>query len=225
MEQYKEQIQAAFIKEVCKKGYRVELKHDKGQLMDFYKDNIYLGSLMLNERFRFPEDIVFQNEIHEIMDMYEKTKAMYKQYARAMPLFSQDLPNYRVLSECGMVLLAVKMRQSGSLEFVTWNYDYDQKGVNQGNYFEDNFEAAKKDYAIRSGLMPGYQVFNKDELKMIYQSCVFRGQYDGNITWNEEMGLRKLMEKIEDGLPELQDKMLDAVHQPDMEATMDCGRE
>ena len=39
-------------------------------------------------------------------------------------------------------------------QFVTWIWDYDRTGVSHGHYYEDDFQSAKQDFAVRSGLIP-----------------------------------------------------------------------
>ena len=60
--------------------------------------------------------------------------------------------SYKVLAEFNGVLLAGHPSSCG-VQFVTWEWGYDHTGVYQGHYTAHHYEHAKRDFAIRSGLL------------------------------------------------------------------------
>ena len=63
--------------------------------------------------------------------------------------------DFRLLADFGGAVLAGQERENGQgYQFVTWIWDYDRTGVSHGHYYEDNFQSAKQDFAVRSGLTP-----------------------------------------------------------------------
>ena len=62
--------------------------------------------------------------------------------------------DFRLLADFGGAVLAGQERENGQgYQFVTWIWDYDRTGVSHGHYYEDDFQSAKQDFAVRSGLM------------------------------------------------------------------------
>ena len=49
--------------------------------------------------------------------------------------------------------------------------DYDRTGVVHGHYFMENYDAAKQDFATRSGLIQTEQLFSPEQLTEIYRCC------------------------------------------------------
>lgn len=63
--------------------------------------------------------------------------------------------DFRLLADFGGAVLAGQERENGQgYQFVTWIWDYDRTGVSHGHYYEDDFQSAKQDFAVRSGLFP-----------------------------------------------------------------------
>ena len=75
-------------------------------------------------------------------------------------------------------------------------------GLYQGHYYETNYEGAKLDFAVRAGLIREEQLFSVEELTALRDACIYRGQNDYEITYDEEKALSAVMEKVEDNLPE-----------------------
>jgi len=132
----------------------------------------------------------------------KQDKEMYQLYEKGLPLLIRGMTEFHLLSEYGDTLLAAKQHNNGKLKFVTWEYDYDRSGVHYGNYFGNNYEAAKMDFTVRSGLMGRNRVLTGGELAVLYDSCVYRGRNDDSITCDDERKLRSVMEMLEDILPE-----------------------
>ena len=61
---------------------------------------------------------------------------------------------FHLLADFGGAVLAGQERENGQgYQFVTWIWDYDHAGVSHGHYYEDDFQGAKQDFAVRSGLI------------------------------------------------------------------------
>ena len=79
--------------------------------------------------------------------------------------------DFRLLADFGGAVLAGQERENGQgYQFVTWIWDYDRTGVSHGHYYEDNFQSAKQDFAVRSGLIPRAQLFSPEELTELYRA-------------------------------------------------------
>ena len=55
--------------------------------------------------------------------------------------------DYRILADFGDAVLAGHPTERG-VQFVTWEWDFDRKGVHHGHYFQGDYEAAKRDFIV-----------------------------------------------------------------------------
>ena len=118
------------------------------------------------------------------------------EYVEAMEntllLRARGLDNkFHLLADFGGAVLAGRERGTGrGYEFVTWIWDYERVGVSHGHYYEDDFAGAKRDFAVRSGLIPKASLFSNEELTEIYRATDHLLAEDSNILmtasfWNE----------------------------------------
>lgn len=78
---------------------------------------------------------------------------------------------FHLLADFGGAVLAGRERAAGQgYEFVTWIWDYEKVGVSHGHYYEDDFAGAKRDFAVRSGLISNASLFSKEELTELYRA-------------------------------------------------------
>lgn len=180
-------VQEGMEKNVCMIAYqgRVEVcKFEKDGAMRFYQANP-----LVKER----------KELHRLLLSMKEARDLYE---NAKPLEGVGVRGFRLISEFGGSLLAAKMDVEGEVQFNTWDYTYDRQGVTMGHYYGVNYEGAKRDFAARSGLVPGNLLFTKEELAVLYAACVFQGKNDETLGYQEERRIWDVMEKVADGLPE-----------------------
>ena len=84
---------------------------------------------------------------------------------------------YKVLADFGDAVLAGQLGKKGA-RFVTWEWDFDREGVHHGHYFQDDYEAAKRDFTVRSGLVPKDALFEPEQLAEIYRALAFVREQD-----------------------------------------------
>lgn len=77
---------------------------------------------------------------------------------------------YHSLAEFNGTVLAGRLTKKGA-KFVTWDWDFNHAGLNHGHYYEGNYVGAKRDFAIRAGLIPDEHQFTTEQLLEIYQQC------------------------------------------------------
>lgn len=83
--------------------------------------------------------------------------------------------SYRLISEFNGTVLAAKESRYG-VEFATWEWVNDHSSLWQGHYFgpgsgAKGYLAAKRDFAVRSGLLEQDQLFSDEQLSEIYR-CI-----------------------------------------------------
>ena len=70
---------------------------------------------------------------------------------------------FKVLADFGDAVLAGRSCKTGA-KFVTWEWDFDRQGVHAGHYFMENYETAKKDFAVRAGLVESQRLFSDEQI-------------------------------------------------------------
>ena len=108
--------------------------------------------------------------------------------------------DYRVLADFGSAVLAGHPTERG-VQFVTWEWDFDRKGVHHGHYFQGDYEAAKRDFTVRSGLVPKDALFEPEQLAEIYRALRFVREQDESLSFGRDRELVELMDQVGGLLP------------------------
>ena len=120
--------------------------------------------------------------------------------------------DYRILADFGDTVLAGTPSKYG-VQFVTWEWDFDRKGVHHGHYFQDDYEAAKRDFIVRSGLVQKDALFEPEQLAEIYRALRFVREQDESLSFGRDQELAELMEQVGKSLPEAALRQRDAPEQ------------
>ena len=148
-------------------------------------------------------------------EVYEYVEAM-----QGTPILHASGLNeeFHLLADFGGAVLAGRERENGQgYQFVTWTWDYGRRGVSHGHYYEGDFQSAKQDFAVRSGLISKTQLFSPEQLTELYRATDFLLE-EGPAP--EEKHLRAIQEartKIEYVVPDLQERLEQRQeHEPQM---------
>ena len=126
---------------------------------------------------------------------------------QAPPLQAQSLTgDYRLLADFNGAVLAAHPTRLG-VQFVTWDWSFDHTGLNQGNYFQENYAGAKQDFAIRAGLISKQQIFNQEQLIEIYRCCSDTLDAGFDLTAEQEKCIRGIQEQIAIAAPDALDRI------------------
>ena len=109
--------------------------------------------------------------------------------------------DYRILADFGDAVLAGHPTERG-VQFVTWEWDWDRKGVYHGHYFQNGYEEAKHDFVRRSGLLPKEALFEPEQLDEIHRALAFVCEQDEGLSIGREKEIKTIMEQIKCLLPE-----------------------
>ena len=123
--------------------------------------------------------------------------------------------DYRVLADFGSTVLAGTPTERG-VQFVTWEWDFDREGVHHGHYFQGDYEAAKRDFTVRSGLVQKDALFEPEQLAEIYRALRFVREQDETISFGRDRELVELMEQVGGLLPPNVPRQRDAPEQSGM---------
>ena len=108
--------------------------------------------------------------------------------------------DYRVLADFGSAVLAGHPTERG-VQFVTWEWDFDRKGVHHGHYFQDDYEAAKRDFTVRGNLVQKGALFEPEQLAEIYRALRLVREQDESLSFGRDRELAELMEQVGGLLP------------------------
>ena len=154
------------------------------------------------------EDALFRVE-----DIAAKTLEYMTAMESAPQLKASGLDeDYRILADFGDTVLAGTPSKYG-VQFVTWEWDFDRKGVHYGHYFQDDYEAAKRDFTVRSGLVPKDALFEPEQLAEIYRALRLVREQDESLSFGRDQELTELMEQVGKSLPEAALRQRDAPEQ------------
>ena len=123
--------------------------------------------------------------------------------------------DYRILADFGDAVLAGHPTERG-VQFVTWEWDFDREGVHHGHYFQDDYEAAKRDFTVRSGLVQKDALFEPEQLAGIYHALSFVREQDETLSFGRDQELAELMEQVGGLLPPNVPRQRDAPEQSGM---------
>lgn len=123
--------------------------------------------------------------------------------------------DYRVLADFSSAVLAGHPTERG-VQFVTWEWDFDREGVHHGHYFQDDYDAAKRDFTVRSGLVQKDALFEPEQLAEIYHALAFVREQDESLSFGRDQELAELMEQVGGLLPADAPRQRDALEQSTM---------
>ena len=154
-----------------------------------------------------------QTKIHEVIDIAKLTSEYMTMLERAPQLRADGLEgDYRILADFGDAVLAGHPTERG-VQFVTWEWDWDREGVHHGHYFQQDYDAAKRDFTVRGNLVPQDALFEPEQLAEIYRALAFVREQDETLSFGRDQDLAELMEQVSGLLPPNVPRQRDAPEQ------------
>ena len=211
--------QLRYLKEVCfsihRAGFRTKPLEDC-QLLVQWNDMPLCrisgkGSVLYRQE--NVDSIWAQDALQSVIDTAKMTSEYMAILETAPFLKASGLHgDYRVLTDFGDAVLAGHPTERG-VQFVTWEWDFDREGVHHGHYFQDDYEAAKRDFTVRSGLVQKDALFEPEQLAEIYRALRFVREQDESLSFGRDQELAELMEQVGKSLPEAALRQRDAPEQ------------
>ena len=157
-----------------------------------------------------------QDALQAVIDTAKMTSEYMAILENAPRLKASGLDgDYRVLADFGSAVLAGHPTERG-VQFVTWEWDFDREGVHHGHYFQGDYEAAKRDFTVRSGLVPKDALFEPEQLAEIYRALAFVREQDESLSFGRDQELAELMNQVGGLLPADVPRQRDAPEQSGM---------
>jgi len=119
--------------------------------------------------------------------------------------------DYRLLAEFNDFVLAGHPTKYG-IQFITWERVRNGTGLYQGNYYGpdvgiDDYAAAKRSFAIRSGLISRSALFTPEQLAEVYRSIHETLDSEYPITTERQKLLEGVAEQIKYTVPDLEERV------------------
>ena len=162
-----------------------------------------------------------QEKLQKVIDIAKATMEYMTMLEQAPQLQAEGLEgDYRILANFGDAVLAGHPTAHG-VQFVTWEWDQDGKGVHTGHYYQGDYRAAKLDFAARAGLIPKERLFTQEQLFEIYRCCADSGEGD-LYDLSAEVGatIRGVQDQIRECLPNLDDLIQQEIEKQEQDMTI-----
>lgn len=115
---------------------------------------------------------------------------------------------FHLLADFGGAVLAGRELENGwGYQFVTWIWNHDRTGVSHGHYYEEDFQGAKQDFAVRSGLISKAQLFSPEELTQLYRATDYLLDEGPEPEDGQLKALQTSRTKIEYTVPDLAERL------------------
>ena len=147
------------------------------------------------------DSIRTQDALRSVIDTTKMTSEYMAILETAPRLKASGLDgDYRILADFGDAVLAGHPAERG-VQFVTWEWDFDREGVHHGHYFQQDYDAAKRDFTVRGGLVQKDALFEPEQLAQIYHALSFVREQDETLSFGRDQELAELMDQVGGLLP------------------------
>jgi len=146
---------------------------------------------------------------HKVAQTAEEVYAYVEAIQTAPLLHASGLSEkFHLLADFGGAVLAGRELGNGwGYQFVTWIWDHDRTGVSHGHYYEEDFQGAKQDFAVRSGLISKTQLFSPEELTELYRATDYLLDEGPELEDGHLKAMQTARTKIEYTVPDLADRL------------------
>ena len=146
---------------------------------------------------------------HKVAQTADEVYAYVEAVQTAPLLHASGLSEkFHLLADFGGAVLAGRELENGwGYQFVTWIWDHDRTGVSLGHYYEEDFQGAKQDFAVRSGLISKAQLFSPEELTQLYRATDYLLDEGPEPEDGQLKALQTSRTKIEYTVPDLAERL------------------
>jgi hypothetical protein len=137
--------------------------------------------------------IQFAAEVMDAADyVYES------EHAPPLVIDGLESDKYKLLSQFGDIVLAVRDDENLGFCFVTW--ETSDRGCTHGHYHDNNYTAAKEDFAVRAGLVSEYKVISREQEKTLSKAISYTLE-NGDLYPDEFQTLREIKQGLKQAYP------------------------
>lgn len=206
----KTEFYKAFFEGLDKKGFIVKEPSSPDYIADIYQKDKLIA-------FFTKQDAVLKNPFIEASEkLIERVQAMAETTAIACGICSdkpyeddkitQDKNKVVKINEHNNVVLACKHHPLFHYVLSTYRMDRENNNTPMQRQYFYNKEEAFESFATRSGLVDEKKLFSETDLKIIHAGLVKMRTIDEDLSHDDMDSVERLVDKIEDILPELYKK-------------------
>lgn len=146
---------------------------------------------------------------HRVAGMADEVYEYVEAVQNAPLLRASSLKNaFHLLADFGGAVLAGKELSNGwGYQFNTWIWNYDRTVLIHGHNYMGDFQRAKQDFSVRSGLISKAQLFSPEELTELYRATDFLLDEGPELEDDQLKALQTARTKIEYTVPDLPDRL------------------
>ena len=205
-----EEMYARFLDEagICLKREGFEVELEAAGILEVSWEGQALCRMVENGDVRWRESWVRRKGGEEALDKACAVAGTVKEYTRllemAPELKAQALEGgWRLMTEFNGVVMAAHHSSRQGWEFVTWSRDLSGDGVTLGHYVGGDYTAAKRDFAVRAGLVPQNELFSQEQLAEIHRCVETVRDMDFPMTVKREDRMDGILDQIRQCVPDL----------------------
>lgn len=204
----KTEFYQSYFEALQKKGFTVQPSTSPDYVADIYHKDKLIAFFTKNDTIMKNPFVEVQDKLMDRVQTLAKTTAVACGICSDKPFDEESavkLPNnlYK-LNEHNGVVLACKHHPLFDYVLCTYRNDENKNPI-QRQYFY-NKDVAFESFATRSGLIDEKRLLSETDLKIIHAGLVKMRTIDSDLTQDDLNSVERLVDKIEDIIPELQKK-------------------
>lgn len=212
-----------FFEQLARWGFQVRRSESSDYLADIYHKGQLVAFYTKGDTIEKNPFVSVRDKIINLINDTAKETALKAGICNECPYTesNEKLTNgsYK-LAEYNGVTLACKQHHLFGYVFSTYRTAPESDEIMQRQFFY-NREFAGQDFAKRSGLVDEKALFTETELKALHVSLVKMNVLDNNVSNDERLSVGRIIDKIEDIMPELKESNYDFNFEEEFERNAD----
>jgi len=200
-----------FFEQLARRGFEVKRSASSDYLADIYYKKQLVAFYTKADTVEKNPFVSVKDKVLNLISDTAKATAVKSGICSECPYTdaNEKLPNgsYK-LTEYNGVVLACKFHQLFDYVFSTYCLAPENNEPLQRQFFYTK-ETATQDFAVRSGLVDEKALFSETDLMVLHSDLVKLSLLDKDMTNDEVVSIGKMIERIEDIVPELKDRDYD----------------
>ena len=146
---------------------------------------------------------------HRVAGMADEVYEYVEAVQNAPLLRASSLKDeFHLLADFGRAVLAgMELPKEWGYQFNTWIWNYDRTALLYGHSYIGDFQSAKQDFAVRSGLISKTQLFSPEELTELYRATDYLLDEGPELEDGHLKAMQTARTKIEYTVPDLADRL------------------
>lgn len=201
----------SFFEQLARRGFDIKRSNSSDYLADIYYKNQLIAFYTKADTVERNPFVSVKDKVLNLIDETARKTAVEVGICTECPYTDNEerLKNGAIkLTQYNNVILACKQHHLFGYVFSTFRIAPESEQPLQRQFFY-NKESATQDFAIRSGLVDEKALFSETELMVLHSNLVKLTLLDNNISNDDMLSVGRMIEKIEEIVPELQGRDYD----------------